>query len=223
MARALSFTFACLIACAPQAGCGGDDTTSSPAPAQQDAGTDVQTDVSDDVSQEASAEDAAPDSPTEDASDAATSEDVVSDAPISPDAGLCLAVGGICVPTTLDCTDQGGTPHPEGDPDCVFDDGPARCCDPPTALPTGESCADRGGVCVPTPGACLKTNGIYAPFTADCSNYGQLALCCLPPSECSDEDLECCADTFTMRPYCDRGTWKCLDDSGTPVPTGTCG
>jgi len=195
-------------------GCGGESSGSSPAPTSKDAGADTQADTSDDVSTQDVASDT-----TNDAAEAG--EDAHPDA--LPDAGACGAQEGICVPSTTDCTDQSGTPYPAGDPECVFDDGQARCCVPPSKQPTGDSCADHGGLCVAAPGACLKTGGVFGPFTADCSSFGPIALCCLPPSSCSQEELECCGDGFTMRPYCDRGVWKCLEDSGTPVPVGTCG
>ncbi|MBI5534803.1 MAG: hypothetical protein HY898_18905 [Deltaproteobacteria bacterium] len=158
-----------------------------------------------------------------------TSQDVVAETqpdqanPDDGDTNSCPGKHGICVMSDAVCTSQGGSPHAAGNPDCIFTDGPSTCCIPPAPKPSGNGCTDRGGLCVATPGACQKTGGLMGPDTGDCGDAGPTGLCCLPPTACSSSELECCMDTYTAVPLCDRGTWICSDSKVTPTPKGTCG
>ncbi|HOU54603.1 MAG TPA: hypothetical protein PLQ97_11800 [Myxococcota bacterium] len=138
-----------------------------------------------------------------------------------PPAGPCESAGGLCVLDSRTCQQGGGTLHPAGDAQCLFDDGPLFCCIPPIPQASGETCASRGGLCVTTPGVCYRTGGIHAPRADDCPP-GPGSMCCLPADRCPPgDDLECCMGSWTARPMCDRGTWTCLD-GGDPQPKGSC-
>ncbi|MBP7127023.1 hypothetical protein KBD49_11735 [Myxococcota bacterium] len=138
-----------------------------------------------------------------------------------PPPGPCESAGGLCVINGQDCRQGGGTPLPDGDSQCLFDDGPLYCCIPPSPAPSGTGCADRGGLCVTTPGVCYRTGGLHAPRTDDCPP-GPGSMCCLPSDRCPPgDDLECCMGSWTAVPLCDRGTWTCLG-GGSPQPRGSC-
>jgi hypothetical protein len=133
----------------------------------------------------------------------------------------CRVAVGICVDSKKTCTDSGGTLKPSGDPGCLFDpSAQAYCCIPPAPEPSGNDCKSRGGLCVWQPGACLRTSSIYSYSNDGCTGTSN-PICCLPPTACPSQNLECCWGTWTSFPLCDRGTWKCGNGT-TPVPEGTC-
>lgn len=134
----------------------------------------------------------------------------------------CLAAGGICLGDEIDCTAGGGSLRPAGDPGCVFDDGPGRCCAPPTAAASGSTCENHGGLCAPISG-CNFVDGAFAPATPYCSNV--FNICCLPGDICGPETVICCANSgrATYRPTCDRGTFGCAHIPNTTLaPIGNC-
>ena len=143
----------------------------------------------------------------------------------SPDttlAGPCEAGGGVCLGMGGECETVGGTSYPAGDSQCVFTGELGTCCIPPAVQPTGDTCADRGGVCAPIAG-CNFTNSSFAPTpTPSCSRFNPGIVCCVPNSVCGEETMRCCDATTSFRPACDRGQWICTIDGTTMLPISEC-
>ena len=134
----------------------------------------------------------------------------------TPDAGTtpaasCLEAGGVCTSNASDSASGGGTVRAEFDGECVFDDGPGTCCVPPAVKPSGDTCADYGGVCAPI-GGCLReeVKGHFAPPSC---GFNPSFACCVPASACPEPRPVCCSETATFRASCARGTYQCFDPS----------
>jgi len=193
-------------------GC-GTETAETPDGARHDALADF--DATGNV--DATAADARTTSEDANSTDAAETDASVSSNVCQAAGGLCLAGGGMCIA-------EGGVPLPQGDPGCVFSDGPGTCCAPPPAAPTGDSCTDRGGLCAPLSG-CNFVNGSFAPADPPC-NHAAIQLCCVPQTVCGPELVECCDESgpTSYRPVCDRGTFNCSHIPGTTMMAeGMCG
>jgi len=159
--------------------------------------------------------------------DDTTADTTVDDttADTSPDtttAGPCEAGGGVCLGMGGECETVGGTSYPAGDSQCVFTGELGTCCIPPAVQPTGDTCADRGGVCAPIAG-CNFTNSSFAPTpTPTCSRFNPGIVCCVPNTVCGEETMRCCDATTSFRPACDRGQWICTIDGTTMLPISEC-
>jgi hypothetical protein len=134
--------------------------------------------------------------------------------------GPCEAAGGLCIGMGGPCDTAGGTPYPAGNSQCLFTGEMGSCCIPPAVEPTGDTCADRGGLCAPIAG-CNFTNGAFAPTpTPSCGRGG--IICCVPNTVCGEETMRCCDATTSFRPACDRGQWICTIDGTTMLPISEC-
>jgi hypothetical protein len=134
--------------------------------------------------------------------------------------GPCEAAGGLCIGMGGPCETAGGTPYPAGNSQCLFTGEMGSCCIPPAVEPTGDTCADRGGLCAPIAG-CNFTNGAFAPTpTPSCGRGG--IICCVPNTVCGEETMRCCDATTSFRPACDRGQWICTIDGTTMLPISEC-
>ncbi len=131
----------------------------------------------------------------------------------------CHAAGGVCAGTAPDCTDFGGTWLKAFDRECDFSDGPGFCCVPPAPKPSGDTCADFGGVCTPV-GGCLReeVKGHFAPPA--CSPVPM--VCCVPDGSCPEPRPVCCDATATYRATCSRGTYVCPSGSMRLEVSGRC-
>ena len=162
-----------------------------------------------------------PDSDTEPDSDSSSDTDTESDS--ESDTGEphpnCKEAGGICVGGGQ-CEAAGGSDLPSYDADCVFDDGPGSCCEPPAASETGDTCNEQGGVCAPI-GGCNQVDGAFALSSDSCGSPS--FICCVPEAVCGEEDMLCCGETASFRPVCDRGDWTCDHIGNTQlVPEADC-
>ncbi|MFM2152706.1 MAG: hypothetical protein RL199_1141 [Pseudomonadota bacterium] len=121
-------------------------------------------------------------------------------------ATTCGDAGALCLGASGGCTPGGGTPLPQFDKECAFDDGPGSCCLPPAPKASGDSCRDHGGLCAPV-GGCLRggVDGLFAPAACGAPPM----VCCVPASECPGPRPVCCDATATYRASCDRGSWRC--------------
>jgi hypothetical protein len=137
-----------------------------------------------------------------------------------PGATTCGAAGALCLGSGGDCSAGGGTPLPQFDKDCGFDDGAGSCCLPPGPKASGDQCADHGGLCAPV-GGCLR-EGVDGLFATPACGAPPL-VCCLPPSSCPGPRPVCCDTTATYRASCDRGTWRCPSPGMRVEPDGDCG
>jgi hypothetical protein len=186
----MSLLLALLLACT-----GADD----PKPDDTDIANDTDladdTDVADDTDPDTDGVDSDP----LDSDPAET--DIADDTDLPPDS--CAAASGIC--TSGDrCPDAFEDATFAGD--CVFDDGPGVCCLAPPPQPTGDTCADYGGVCAPIAG-CGFVDGDFAPGT--CRDAWPGLICCVPETLCGPHTMICCGDGVSYVPMCDRGTLDC--------------
>lgn len=141
-----------------------------------------------------------PDTDVVDSDPVDTDTDAI-DTDLPPDS--CAAASGIC--TSGDrCPDAFEDATFAGD--CVFSDGPGVCCLAPPPQPTGETCADYGGVCAPIAG-CGFVDGDFAPGT--CRDAWPGLICCVPETLCGPHSMICCGDGVSYVPMCDRGTLDC--------------
>ena len=161
--------------------------------------------------------DTTPDTAVEDTTADTAVEDTTADTtPVGP----CEAAGGLCIGMGGPCETAGGTPYPAGNSQCLFTGEMGSCCIPPAVEPTGDTCADRGGLCAPIAG-CNFTNGAFAPTpTPSCGRGG--IICCVPNTVCGEETMRCCDATTSFRPACDRGQWICTIDGTTMLPISEC-
>lgn len=161
------------------------------------------------------------DTTVEDTTADTTVEDTTADtAADTTPRGLCEAGGGVCIGSGGACETVGGTRYPAGDSQCLFSDGPGACCVPPPVQPTGDTCADRGGVCAPIAG-CNFTNSAFAPTPTPSCGFGGF-ICCVPNTVCGEETMVCCNSMTTFRPACDRGQWICTIEGTTMRPPSEC-
>ena len=187
-----------------------DDTTADTTPAD----TTVDDTTVDDTTVDTTVDDTTADTTIDD-----TTADTTPDTTL---AGPCEAGGGVCLGMGGECETVGGTSYPAGDSQCVFTGELGTCCIPPAVQPTGDTCADRGGVCAPIAG-CNFTNSSFAPTpTPSCSRFNPGIVCCVPNSVCGEETMRCCDATTSFRPACDRGQWICTIDGTTMLPISEC-
>jgi hypothetical protein len=180
----------------------------------------------DDTTVDTAIDDTTPDTTVDDTTPDTTVDDTTGDdttADTTPDTtplGLCEAGGGVCIGMGGPCETVGGTPYPAGDGQCLFTGERGSCCIPPAVQPTGDTCAERGGLCAPIAG-CNFTNGAFAPTpTPSCGRGG--IVCCVPNTVCGEETTRCCDATTSFRPACDRGQWICTIDGTTMLPISEC-
>ncbi|NQW61618.1 MAG: hypothetical protein HQ461_02200 [Deltaproteobacteria bacterium] len=182
--------------------------------------------TADDTTADTAVDDTTPDDTTPDDTAADTAVDDTTDdttADTTPDTtpvGPCEAGGGVCIGMGGPCETVGGTPYPAGNSQCVFTGELGSCCVPPPAQPTGDTCADRGGVCAPIAG-CNFTNSAFAPTPTPSCGFGGI-ICCVPNTVCGEETMRCCDTMTSFRPACDRGQWICTIDGTTMLPISEC-
>jgi hypothetical protein len=121
----------------------------------------------------------------------------------------CLSARGVCTFGAAACSSGGGTVASAFDGDCLFSDGAGTCCIPPAPAPSGDSCADQGGICTPV-GGCLRDEIQGHLTTARCPN---LQACCVPAAACPEPRPNCCGEGVTFRASCVRGDYVCFDPS----------
>jgi hypothetical protein len=138
---------------------------------------------------------------------------------VTPGATSCGTAGALCLGGGQACAAAGGTPLPPFDKDCAFDDGPGTCCLPPATKPSGDTCADHGGLCAPV-GGCLRegVDSLFAPPKCGAPPM----VCCVPPASCPGPRPVCCDATATFRASCDRGTWRCPSEGMRMETDGNC-
>ena len=183
-----------------------------------DTGEDTAPDTAaEDTTPDTAVEDTTPDTAVEDTAPDTTVEDTTPDTtPVGP----CEAGGGVCIGMGGPCETVGGTPYPAGDSQCLFTGERGSCCIPPAAEPTGDTCAERGGVCAPIAG-CNFTNSAFAPTPTPSCGFGGI-ICCVPNTVCGEETMRCCDTMASFRPACDRGQWICTIDGTTMLPISEC-
>lgn len=183
-----------------------------------DTGADTTPDTApeDTVPDDTTVEDATPDTAVEDTTADASADITPDTTPVGP----CEAGGGLCLGMGGACETVGGTPYPAGNSQCLFTGEMGSCCIPPAVQPTGDTCAERGGLCAPIAG-CNFTNGAFAPTPTPSCGFGGI-ICCLPNTVCGEETMRCCDATTSFRPACDRGQWICTIDGTTMRPISEC-
>jgi len=192
----------------PEPDTSGDDTGADTAPADT---------TTDDTTADTTVDDTAPDDTTADT----TADDTTADTtPDTTPVGPCEAGGGVCIGMGGPCETVGGTPYPAGNSQCVFTGELGSCCIPPAVQPTGDTCADRGGLCAPIAG-CNFTNSAFAPTPTPSCGFGGI-ICCVPNTVCGEETTRCCDTMTSFRPACDRGQWICTIDGTTMLPISEC-
>lgn len=179
--------------------------------------------TADDTNADTTVDDTTADTAVDDTTADTTVEDTTADTmPDTTLAGPCEAGGGVCLGMGGECETVGGTSYPAGNSQCVFTGELGSCCIPPAVQPTGDTCADRGGVCAPIAG-CNFTNSSFAPTpTPSCSRFNPGIICCVPNSVCGEETMRCCDAMTSFRPACDRGQWICTIDGTTMLPISEC-
>ena len=175
----------------------------------------------DDTSADTGVDDTTPEDTTADTAVEDTATDTTADtAADTTAAGPCEAGGGVCIGMGGACETVGGTPYPAGDGQCLFTGERGSCCIPPPVQPTGDTCADRGGLCAPIAG-CNFTNSAFAPTPTPSCGFGGI-ICCVPNTVCGSEDMLCCDANTSFRPACDRGQWICTIEGTTMRPAAEC-
>ena len=183
-------------------------------------------DTGEDTAPDTAAEDTTPDTAVEDTTADTAVEDTAPDTTVedttadTTPVGPCEAGGGVCIGMGGPCETVGGTPYPAGDSQCLFTGERGSCCIPPAAEPTGDTCAERGGVCAPIAG-CNFTNSAFAPTPTPSCGFGGI-ICCVPNTVCGEETMRCCDTMASFRPACDRGQWICTIDGTTMLPISEC-
>lgn len=124
----------------------------------------------------------------------------------------CANAGGICVGMGM-CAQAKGTIAATSPGGC---DGLGECCIPPAPMPNPTTCAEAGGICTGV-SACLQS-GYFAKMNAGCDNHD--IPCCVPWTQCGPEIVECCTDTASFHPSCDKGEFTCVQ--GSLMYSGTC-
>ena len=192
----------------------GDDTNADTTPADTTV---------DDTPADTTADTTVDDTNADTTVDDTTADTTVDDTtPDTTPVGPCEAGGGVCLGMGGECETVGGTSYPAGNSQCVFTGELGSCCIPPAAEPTGDTCADRGGLCAPIAG-CNFTNGSFAPTpTPSCSRFNPGIICCVPNSVCGEETMRCCDTMASFRPACDRGQWICTIEGTTMLPISEC-
>ena len=181
----------------------GDDTNADTTPAD----TTVDDTTADDTTADTTVDDTTADT---------TADTTPDTTPVGP----CEAGGGVCIGMGGPCETVGGTPYPAGNSQCVFTGELGSCCVPPPVQPTGDTCADRGGLCAPIAG-CNFTNSAFAPTPTPSCGFGGI-ICCVPNTVCGEETMRCCDTMASFRPACDRGQWICTIDGTTMLPISEC-
>lgn len=186
-------------------------------PEPDTTGDDTNADTTADATADTTVDDTTADTTVDDTTADTTVDDTTVDTtPVGP----CEAGGGVCLGMGGECETVGGTSYPAGNSQCVFTGELGSCCIPPAVQPTGDTCADRGGLCAPIAG-CNFTNSAFAPTPTPSCGFGGI-ICCVPNTVCGEETTRCCDTMASFRPACDRGQWICTIDGTTMLPISEC-